>query len=181
MLAFLIVFLLELHRRVLAVLIDMEQDQDDREQVERLWALLLFSLENFQYDLKKVTAIQQLFPLTKQRAMVNTGATGEGTEVVVGLAATLHNPWVMNEAEQKHDLKNHILEIDAMLEEMLQKVNVPLWTVEPTQKAWAECTLREDDDLLEEMLEVEVVSQDGGSRCCSHSNCRLGCIFCMLN
>ncbi|XP_062852739.1 regulator of G-protein signaling 9-binding protein [Trichomycterus rosablanca] len=169
-----------LHRRLLTLLIEMDQDQEDREQVERLWALLLCALENFQQELKKVTAIQHLFPLNKQRAMVNTGASGGGTEVA-GRAATVQNPWVTTEAEQKPDLKDHVFVIDDMLREMLEKVNVPLWSVEPTHKAWAECTQQEEDDLLSEMLQVEVVSQDGGSRCCSHSNCRIGCIFCLLN
>lgn len=172
-----------LHRRLLELLVETEQGQDDREQVERLWVLLLSALENFQQELKRVTALQELFPVTLQKdrqALVNTGASGGGTEVA-GRVAMVQSPWVVTECKEKPDLKSHVLEIETMLQEMLQRVNVPLWSVEPTQKAWAEGAQEEDDDALEEMMQVEVVSQDGKSGCCSHSNCRLGCIFCLLN
>ncbi|KAG7326601.1 hypothetical protein KOW79_010002 [Hemibagrus wyckioides] len=172
-----------LHRRLLKLLVETEQSQDDREQVERLWVLLLSTLENFQQELRKVSALQELFPVTLQKdrhALVNTGASGGGTEVA-GRAAMVQNPWVVTECKEKPDLNGHVLEIETLLQEMLQRVNVPLWSVEPMQKAWAEGTQEEDDDILEEIMEVEVVSQDGKSGCCSHSNCRLRCIFCLLN
>lgn len=164
-------------------MVETEQGQDDREQVERLWVLLLSALENFQQELKRVTALQELFPVTLQKdrqALVNTGASGAGTEVA-GRAATVQSPWVVTECREKPDLKGHVLEIETLLQEMLQRVNVPLWSVKPMQKAWAEGTQSADDDVLEEMMEVEVVSQDGKSGCCSHFNCRLRCIFCLLN
>lgn len=164
-------------------MVETEQSQDDREQVERLWVLLLSTLENFQQELKRVSALQELFPvaLQKQRqALVNTGASGGGTEVA-GRAAMVQSPWVVPESKEKPDLKGHVLEIETLLQEMLQRVNVPLWSIEPMQKAWAEGTQEEDDDTLEEMMEVEVVSQNGKSGCCSHSTCRLRCIFCLLN
>lgn len=173
----------ELHRRLLELLVETEQGQDDRAQVERLWVLLLSTLEKFQQELKRVTALQELFPIALQKdrqALINTGASGGGTEVA-GRAAMVQSPWVVTECREKPDLKGHVLEIEILLQEMLQKVNVPLWSVEPMQKAWAEGTQEEEDDTLEEMMEVEVVSQDGKAGCCSHSNCKLGCIFCLLN
>lgn len=172
-----------LHRRLLELLVENEQGQDDREQIERLWVLLLSALENFQQELKRVSALQELFPIAlpkNRQALVNTGASGGGTEVA-GRAAMVQGPWVVTECAEKPDLKNHVLEIETLLQDMLQRVNVPLWSVEPVQKAWAEETQEEDDDTLEEIMEVEVVSQNGKSGCCSHSNCRLGCIFCLLN
>lgn len=174
-----------LHRRLLGLMVETEQGQDDREQVERLWVLLLLALENFQQDLKRVTALQELFPVALQKdrqALVNTGAFGAGTEVA-GRAATVQSPWVVTEHLEKPDLKGHVLEIETLLQEMLQRVNVPLWSVKPMQKAWAEGTQleEEEEEVLEEMMEVEVVSQDGKSGCCSHFNSRLRCIFCLLN
>lgn len=173
-----------LHRRLLELLVETEEGQNDRVQVERSWVLLLCALENFQHELKRVTALQELFPIAVQKdkhALVNTGASGGGTEVA-GRAAMVQSPWVVMECREKPDLKGHVLEIEALLQEMLQRVNVPLWSVEPMQKAWDEGTQEaDDDDTLEEMMEVEVVAQDGKSGCCSHSNCRLGCIFCLLN
>ncbi|KAK2857821.1 hypothetical protein Q7C36_005740 [Tachysurus vachellii] len=172
-----------LHQRLLELLVENEQGQDDRVQVERLWVLLLSNLENFQQQLKKVSALQELFPIALQKdrqALVNTGASGGGTEVA-GCAAVVQSPWVVMECNKNPDLNGHVLEIETLLQEMLQRVNVPLWSIEPMQKAWAEGTQEDDDDILEEMMEVEVVSQDGKSGCCSHSNCRLRCIFCLLN
>ncbi|XP_072539264.1 regulator of G-protein signaling 9-binding protein [Salminus brasiliensis] len=175
-----------LHRRLLALLVDTEQGQEDREQVERMWVLFLCGLENFQQDLRRVSTLQESFPLGQRkdrRALVNSGAAGGGSEVA-GRAATVQMPWVSTEGEQKPDLKSHVLEIDGLLQEMLQRVNVPLWSVEPTQNAWAEACrdIQEEDDTLEEIMEVEVVSQGSrASGCCNHSNCRLGCIFCLLN
>ncbi|TSM36103.1 Regulator of G-protein signaling 9-binding protein [Bagarius yarrelli] len=172
-----------LHQRLLELLVETEQGQDDREQVERLWVLLLSTLEKFQQELRKVSALQELFPVALQKdrqVLVNTGASGGGTEVA-GRAAMVQSPWVVMECKEKPDLYNHVLEIESLLQEMLQRVNVPLWSVEPMQNAWAEGTQEEDDDILEEMMQVEVVSQDGKSGCCSHTNCKLGCIFCLLN
>ncbi|KAF7711471.1 regulator of G-protein signaling 9-binding protein [Silurus meridionalis] len=172
-----------LQRRLLELLVETEQKQDDREQVERIWVLLLSALENFQQQLKRVIALQELFPIAVKKdrqALINTGASGGGTEVA-GRAAMVQSPWVVTECTEKPDLQGHVLEIETLLQEMLQKVNVPLWSVKPMQKAWAEGTQEEDDDILEEMMEVEVVAPDGKSSCCSHSKCRLRCIFCLLN
>ncbi|XP_030634676.1 regulator of G-protein signaling 9-binding protein [Chanos chanos] len=175
-----------LHKRLLALLVETEQCQEDREQVERLWVLFLSSMESFQQDLKKVHALQELFPLTirkDRRALVNTGVTAGGSEVAAR-AATVQTPWLTVEEEQCPALKTHMEQIDALLQEMLQRVNVPLWSVEPTHEAWGDGNEEalEDDETLEEMMEVEVVSQDNGtSGCCHHPNCRLGCILCLLN
>uniref|UniRef100_A0A3B1J1Y8 Zgc:109913 n=1 Tax=Astyanax mexicanus TaxID=7994 RepID=A0A3B1J1Y8_ASTMX len=174
-----------MHRRLLGLLAETEQVQEDREQVERMWVLFLCALENFQQNLRKVSVLQESFPLGQRRdrrALVNSGATGGGSEVA-GRAATVQMPWVTAEGEQKPDLKIHIQEIDELLQEMLQRVNIPLWSVESTQDAWAEvCKELQEEDTLDDLMEVEVVSQDGkASGCCSHSNCRLGCIFCLLN
>ncbi|XP_066519031.1 regulator of G-protein signaling 9-binding protein [Hoplias malabaricus] len=172
-----------LHQRLLALLVETEQGQEDREQVERMWVLLLCTLENFQQDLRRVSNIQEIFPLSQRkdrRALVNTGVAGGGSEIA-GRAATTQTPWVTTEGKQRPDLRGHVLEIDGLLQEMLQRVNIPLWSIEPTQNAWAE-NGQDDDDTLEEIMEVEAVSEvSRSSGCCNHSNCRLGCIFCLLN
>lgn len=149
-----------------------------------MWVLFLCSLENFQQDLRKVSGLQEIFPLSQRkdrRALVNSGVVGGGSEVA-GRAAAVQTPWVTTEGEERPDLKTHVLEIDSLLQEMLQSVNVPLWSVEPTQNAWAEGCIdgQDEDDTLDDIMEVEVVSQDNKG-CCSHSNCRLGCLFCLLN
>uniref|UniRef100_A0A673JBI0 Zgc:109913 n=1 Tax=Sinocyclocheilus rhinocerous TaxID=307959 RepID=A0A673JBI0_9TELE len=135
-----------LHRRLLSLLIEMEQGQEDKEQVERLWVIFLSSLENFQQDLKKVKVLQEIFPLTQRKdrqALVNTGYVG-GTSEVAARAAMVQTPWLSVEETASPDLKNHIVEIDVLLEEMFQRVNVPLWSVEPTQPSWLEGVSTQD-------------------------------------
>lgn len=155
--------------------------------MERLWVLLLSSLENFQQDLRKVRILQELFPLNQRKdrqALVNTGFAG-GTSDVAARAAMVQTPWLSVELTACPDLKSHVEEIDVLLEEMLQRVNVPLWSVEPTQEAWVEgCSdqdVGQEDESLEEMMEVEVVSQNTTSGCCHHQNCKVGCLLCLLS
>ncbi|TRY89631.1 hypothetical protein DNTS_021522 [Danionella cerebrum] len=177
-----------LHRRLITLLIEMEQGQEDKEQVERLWVIFLSSLENFQQDLKKVKVLQEVFPLTQRKdrqALVNAGFAG-GTSEVAARAAMVQTPWLTIEEKTNPDLKSHIAEIDVLLEEMLQRVNVPLWSVEPAQEAWIEgCSTldggQDEDESLEEMMEVEVVSHKKASGCCHHPNCRVGCLLCLLS
>ncbi|NP_001018364.1 regulator of G-protein signaling 9-binding protein [Danio rerio] len=177
-----------LHRRLLSLLMEIDQGQEDKEQVERLWVIFLSSLENFQQDLKKVKVLQEIFPLTQRKdrqALVITGLAG-GTSEVAARAAMVQTPWLSVEVTVSPDLKTHIEEIDVLLEEMLQRVNVPLWSVEPTQEAWVEGSStpgvgQEEDESLEEMMEVEVVSQNKTSGCCHHHNCKVGCLLCLLS
>ncbi|KAI7808110.1 putative regulator of G-protein signaling 9-binding protein, partial [Triplophysa rosa] len=174
-----------LHRRLLALLIELEQGQEDKEQVERLWVNFLSSLEHFQQDLRKVRILREFFPLTQRKdrqALVNTGFAG-GTSEVAARAAMVQTPWLSAEETLCPVLKSHVEEIDVLLEEMLQRVNVPLWSVEPTQEAWVEgCSNQDDDDeSLEETMEVEVVSQKNTSGCCHHQNCKVGCLLCLLS
>ncbi|XP_016312668.1 regulator of G-protein signaling 9-binding protein [Sinocyclocheilus anshuiensis] len=177
-----------LHRRLLSLLIEMEQGQEDKEQVERLWVIFLSSLENFQQDLKKVKILQEIFPLTQRKdrqALINAGYVG-GTSEVAARAAMVQTPWLSVEETASPDLKNHIVEIDVLLEEMFQRVNVPLWSVEPTQEAWVEGVSTQDggqaeDESLEDIMEVEVVSQKNTSGCCNHHNCKVGCLLCLLS
>ncbi|KAL2090902.1 hypothetical protein ACEWY4_013165 [Coilia grayii] len=173
-----------LHRRLITLLTEMEHGQEDREQVERLWVLFLSGLETFQKDLRKANSLQELFPLTQRRdrnTLIKTGSSG-GSEVAAR-AATVQTPWVSAGEERCPDLQTQISRLDALLQEMLQRVNVPVWTVESTQEAWVEAGKEEvdDDETLEDLMQVEVVSQDSTTTgCCHHSNCRLGCILCLL-
>jgi len=158
----------------------MEEGQEDKEQVERLWAIFLSSLENFQQDLKKVRPLQEMFPLTQRKdrqALVNTGYVG-GTSEVAARAAMVQTPWLSIEETERPDLKTHIKEIEVQLEEMFQRVNVPLWSIEPTEEADGG---QEEDESLEDMMEVEVVSQNNISGCCQHHNCKVGCLLCLLS
>lgn len=173
-----------LHRRLLTLLTDTEQGLEDREQVERLWVLFLSGLETFQKDLCKTSNLQELFPLTQRRdrcSLVKTGSSG-GSEVAAR-AATVQTPWVSVEEDRCPDLQIQISRMDSLLQEMLQRVNVPVWAVEATQEAWVEVGKEEqdDDETLEDLMQVEVVSQDSTSTgCCHHSNCRLSCLLCLL-
>lgn len=177
-------FPLGLHRRLLTLLTETEQGLEDKEQVERLWVLFLSGLEAFQRDLRKACTLQELFPLTQRRdrfSLVKTGYSG-GSEVAAR-AATVQTPWVSVEEDRCPDLQTQISRMDSLLQEMLQRVNVPVWTVEATQEAWVEVGKEEqdDDETLEDLMQVEVVSQDSTSTgCCHYSNCRLSCLLCLL-
>ena len=174
-----------LHKRLITLLTEMEQRQEDREQVERLWVLFLSSLETFQKDLQKTSSLQELFPLTQRRdrsTLIKTGYSG-GSEVAAR-AATVQTPWVSGEEERCPDLQKQISRMDSLLQEMLQTVNVPVWTVEATQEAWLEVGKEEhhDDETLEDLMQVEVISQDSTTTgCCHHLNCRLGCLLRLVN
>ncbi|XP_065135552.2 regulator of G-protein signaling 9-binding protein [Paramisgurnus dabryanus] len=177
-----------LHKKLLALLIELDQGQENKEQVERLWVLFLSNLENFQQNLRKVTKLQEIFPLTQRKdrqALINTGFAG-GTSEVAARVAMVQTPWLSVDDTTSLDLKSHVEEIDLLLEEMLQRVNVPLWSVEPTTKAWVEgCPAQDNgqDDVesLEEMMEVEVVPQNNTLCCCHHQNCKVGCLLCLLS
>lgn len=127
--------------------------------------------------------MREIFPLTQRKdrqALVNAGYAG-GTLEVAARAAKVQTPWLSVETASP-DLKNHIVEIDILLEEMLQRVNVPLWSVEPTQEAWVEgFSTQDEDESLEDIMEVEVVSQNNTPGCCNHHNCKVGCLLCLLS
>ncbi|KAG9353374.1 hypothetical protein JZ751_017953 [Albula glossodonta] len=185
-------------KRLTTLLTEGELGQEEREEVERVWVLFISGLEMFQQDLRKAAALQDLFPLTQRRdrrALLNTGCAGGGSGVAAR-AASVQTPWIRVEEEPGPDLRTHALQLDGMAQEMLQKVNVPFWSVEATQEAWPEDTEiePEDDDGEEEeeaaavaamgdALEVEVVSpeQDRGRGCCRNKRCRLGWVLCLLN
>ena len=60
------------------------------------------------------------------------------------------------------------------------QVSVPFWSVEATQQAWAEAAdLMEDS--VEDLMELEVVSNDNKMNSCCPSCCRLGCLLYLLN
>lgn len=52
------------------------------------------------------------------------------------------------------------------------------WSVEATQPPWAEAHggVDEPDDSLEELMEVEVVSNNKMAACCQPACCGLGCV-----
>ncbi|XP_061074835.1 regulator of G-protein signaling 9-binding protein [Conger conger] len=179
-----------LQRKLTALLTEGELAQDEREGLERLWVLLISGLERFQQDLCRAASLQDLFPLKAKRdrrALVNTGTAGGGSGVAAR-AASVQPPWIRAGEDPSPDLRGHVLQLDAMAQEMLQKVNVPFWTVESTQEAWAEEGDTEPDGEEEEeaggqALEVEVVptEQDKGHGCCRNHRCRLGWVLCLLN
>ncbi|XP_036386241.1 regulator of G-protein signaling 9-binding protein [Megalops cyprinoides] len=176
-----------LQKRLITLLLEGDLSQDEREEAERLWVLFMSVLEIFQEDLRKVVALQGFFPLSQRRdrrALVNAGCTGGGSGVAAR-AASVQPPWIRAEEEQSPDLRAHIAQLECMVHEMLQKVNVPFWSVEATQEAWVEgCEEEEKDDeeMAEEMLEVEVVppGQERVHGCC-HKGCRPGWVLCLLN
>ncbi|KAJ8358608.1 hypothetical protein SKAU_G00151330 [Synaphobranchus kaupii] len=180
-----------LHRKLVALLTEGELAQAEREEVERLWVLFISGLEMFQQDLRKATALQDLFPLTQKRdrrALLNTGSSGGGSGVAAR-AASVQAPWVRAGEAPSPDPRAHVLQLETMAQEMLQKVNVPFWSVEATQEAWAEEGETELDGGEEEeaatgeALEVEVVptEQDKGRGCCRNNRCRLGWVLCLMH
>lgn len=175
-----------LHRRLVALMAEVDRGHEDGEQVQRLWVLFLSGLETLLQNLHKANDLINLFPLSQRqdrRKLVNTGVS-DSVSGVAALAASVQMPWLTVQEEQRPDMKTHIVQIDTLLKEMLQKVSIPFWAVESTQEAWVEAGCQEDhhevDDTLEEMMEVE--SKDSKmSGCCHPQNCKLRCIFCLLN
>ncbi|KAL0977895.1 hypothetical protein UPYG_G00162910 [Umbra pygmaea] len=178
-----------LHKKLVPLLTrEMEHGPEEREQVERLWVLFLTGLEQLQQDLYKFSELIDRFPLrgrNDHHSLVKTGSSG-GVSGVIALAAAIQTSWLAVEGEQSPDLKMHITQIDSLIKEMLQKVSIPFWTVEATQEAWAEAAqssdaVQDQDESLEDMMEVDVVSQDAKmSGCCHPTNCKLGCMLCLF-
>ncbi|KAJ8401337.1 hypothetical protein AAFF_G00385680 [Aldrovandia affinis] len=181
-----------LQRRLTAQLTEGELPQEEREELERLWVLFISGLEIFQQDLRKAAALQHLFPLNQRRdrrGLLNTGCVGGGSGVAAR-AASVQTPWVRAEEEPSPELGAHVLQLDGMAQEMLQKVSVPFWSMEATQEAWPEDG--EDQPDGEEAaaaagaaLEVGAApEEDRGRGCCRNKRCRLGrvlCLLCVLN
>ncbi|XP_054473903.1 regulator of G-protein signaling 9-binding protein [Anoplopoma fimbria] len=172
-----------LSRRLIHLLSDCDSSPsvvEDRNASERLWVLFLSAIENFLFDLRKACDLIGHFPLTQRndrRSLVNTGCI-DGVVGVAAQVASVQVPWLALEEEPSPDLTNHIASLEAMLSEMQMRVPVAFWSVEATQPAWAEaCSeLEEQDDTLEDMMEVEVVSNNYKMPCCQPLCCGLGCV-----
>ncbi|XP_068578068.1 regulator of G-protein signaling 9-binding protein [Cebidichthys violaceus] len=171
-----------LSRRLMHLLSDCDSAPsgvEDRQASERLWVLFLSAVENFLFDLCKACDLIGQFPLTQRnnrRSLVNTGCI----DGVVGLAARvalIQVPWLTLEEVPSPDLTNHIAALEAMLSEMQMRVPVAFWSVEATQPAWAEACgdVEQPDDTLEDLMEVEVVSNNKMT-CCQPPCCGLGCV-----
>ncbi|XP_078105656.1 regulator of G-protein signaling 9-binding protein isoform X2 [Sander vitreus] len=153
---------------------------EDRQVSERLWVLFLSALEHFLFDLRKACDLIGRFPLRQRydrRSLVNTGCI-DGVVGVASRVALVQAPWLTLEEEPSPDLTNHIAGLEAMLSEMQLKVPVAFWAVEATQPAWAEAYGEPDEPevTLEELMEVEVVSNNKMAACCQPACCGLGCV-----
>lgn len=115
---------------------------------------------------------------------------------VVARVASAKVPWHTVEVSSSSSFPDHITLLEAMLAEMQLKVSnnpgpsilsdhlcfspqvpVPFWSVEATQPAWAEAAGEHEDpdDTLEDLMEVEVVSNK--TRPCFQSPCcGLSCV-----
>ncbi|XP_035806002.1 regulator of G-protein signaling 9-binding protein-like isoform X2 [Amphiprion ocellaris] len=173
-----------LSRRLLRLLSESDSAPsgvEDRQVSERLWVLFLSALDNFLSDLRKASDLIGQFPLTQRcdrRSLVNAGCI-DGVVGVAARVASVQVPWLTLEEESSPDLANHIAGLEALLSELQLRVPVAFWSVEATQPAWAEAhgVLDEPDDSLEDLMEVEVVSN--GNRmttCCPPACCGLGCV-----
>ncbi|XP_017296224.1 regulator of G-protein signaling 9-binding protein [Kryptolebias marmoratus] len=168
-----------LSRRLLSLLSDCNSAHPgvaNRQVSERLWVLFLSAVENFLSDLRKAKDLIGQFPLTQRsnrRSLVNTGCT-DGLVGVAARVALVQVPWLTLEAGPSLDLTNHIAGLEAMLSEMQLRVPVAFWSVEATQPAWAEAQseLHNPDDSLEDLMEVEVVSNNNNMSAC----CGLSCV-----
>uniref|UniRef100_A0A3Q3X5X2 Regulator of G protein signaling 9 binding protein n=1 Tax=Mola mola TaxID=94237 RepID=A0A3Q3X5X2_MOLML len=153
---------------------------EDRQVLERLWVLFLSGLENFLSDLRMACYLIGQFPLNQhydRHSLVNTGCT----DGMVGLAASVASTqasWLALEEEPSPDLISHIAGLEAMLTEMQLRVSVPFWSVEATQPAWAEAHSEAEDPehSLEDLMEVEVASDNRMAACFQPPCCGLGCI-----
>ncbi|XP_039972040.1 regulator of G-protein signaling 9-binding protein [Xiphias gladius] len=169
-----------LSRRLMRLLSDCDSTPsgvEDRRVSERLWVLFLSVLENFLSDLRRASDLIGQFPLTQcydRRSLVNTGCI-DGVVGVAARVALVQVPWLTLEEELSPDLTNHLAGLEAMLSEMQLRVPVAFWSVEATQPAWVEACggLDELDDSLEDLMEVEVVSNKMAA-CCQPLCCSLG-------
>ncbi|XP_066559013.1 regulator of G-protein signaling 9-binding protein [Amia ocellicauda] len=176
-----------LRRRLMAILTCSELGSEEREKAERLWVLFLSGIDFFLQELHKIAALQALFPLAQQRdhrALVSTGAVGRGVEVAAR-AATAQLPWAEGAGEEPPDLRVHIAQLEIMAQEMVQRVNVPIWSVEPMQEAWGEGSggelELEDRVTSEELLTVEELPQgEHRTGCCHARGCRWGGALCLV-
>ncbi|KAM6927878.1 regulator of G-protein signaling 9-binding protein [Xenentodon cancila] len=167
-----------LSRRLLRLLSECDSAPSgaaDRQVSERLWVVFLSAVENFLSDLRKASNLVGQFPLTQRsnrRLLVNTGCIDGGVGVAARVAL-VQVPWLTLEEEPSPDLTNHITGLEAMLSELQLRVPVAFWSVEPTQQAWAEAHGDDvdPDHTLEELMEVEAVSDSTMSTCCG-----LGCV-----
>ncbi|XP_040060177.1 regulator of G-protein signaling 9-binding protein [Gasterosteus aculeatus] len=170
-----------LSRRLMRLLSDCDSEPstaDDRRASERLWVLFLSAIENFLFDLHKACNLIGRFPLTQRsnrRSLVNAGCA-DGVVGVAARVASVQVPWLTLEEEICPDLTNHIAALETMLSEMQLRVPVAFWSVEATQPAWAEACgeFEQPDDTLEELMEVEVISNK--VPCCQPQCCGLGCV-----
>ncbi|XP_023652344.1 regulator of G-protein signaling 9-binding protein [Paramormyrops kingsleyae] len=174
-----------LQKRLTTMLTQGELLQEERAEAERLWVLFLSGLEIFQQDLQKVILLQELFPLKQprdRRSLVNTGGSGDGTGVT-GRVTMSQMPWpkTQDQGGPCPDLSTQISQLESMAQEMLRKVNVPFWSVEATQEAWADSvdTEQDDDEPVEEMsVENVAAGPQRLSGCCHYPGCR---VLCLLN
>ncbi|XP_051804239.1 regulator of G-protein signaling 9-binding protein [Acanthochromis polyacanthus] len=171
-----------LSRRLLCLLSDSAHSGvEDRQVSERLWVLFLSALENFLCDLRRASDLIGQFPLTRRcdrRSLVNAGCI-DGVVGVAARVASVQVPWLTLEEESSPDLANHIAGLEALLSELQLRVPVVFWSVEATQPAWAEArgVLDEPDESLEDLMEVEVVSNGNKmAACCPPACCGLGCV-----
>ncbi|XP_029006794.1 regulator of G-protein signaling 9-binding protein isoform X2 [Betta splendens] len=149
---------------------------DDQQLSERLWVLFLSAAENLLSDLWKASDLIGRFPLTQPKdrhALVSTGCI-DGPVGMAARVVLVQVPWVTLEEAPSPDLTSHITDLQTMLNEMQLKVPVAFWSVEATQPAWAEAheDLDQPEESLEELMEVEVVSENKTMSAC----CRLHCV-----
>ncbi|GLD68885.1 regulator of G-protein signaling 9-binding protein-like protein [Lates japonicus] len=119
--------------------------------------------------------------MDETRALAHRICSGcmDGVVGVAARVALVQVPWLTLEEELSPDLTNHIAGLESMLSEMQLRVPVAFWSVEATQPAWAEARggLDEPDDSLEDLMEVEVVSNNNKMAiCCQPPCCGLGCV-----
>lgn len=116
---------------------------EEQLELERLWVQLLSALELFQQDLRRAHHLSQLFPLQGRGPQpLRTGIAGRGG---AGAArswrrASRKGGRILG-AEQAGagpGLEERVAQVGAMLTEMETSLNIPVWTVEATEAAWAE-------------------------------------------
>ncbi|XP_056157921.1 regulator of G-protein signaling 9-binding protein [Lampris incognitus] len=172
-----------LARRLLCLLSECDSPlscPEERKHAERLWVLSMSALENFLLALQRANDLTEQFPLTQRynrRSLVNTGS-GDSVAGLSAHAASVQTPWLNLEEEPSPDIAAHIAGLDVMIKDMQLKVSIPFWSVEATQQPGAEASGSQTDpqaqeDNLEELMEVEVVSHDKMAACC-----HLGCMLC---
>ncbi|XP_019365807.1 PREDICTED: regulator of G-protein signaling 9-binding protein-like [Gavialis gangeticus] len=149
---------------------------EEQLELERLWVQLLSALELFQQDLCRAHHLSQLFPLQGHWPQpLRTGVAGRGGAGAVWSWRRVSRKGGRSRGTEQAgagpSLEERMAQVGVMLTEMETSLNIPVWTVEATEAAWAECgSTGEAEGTGSEMPGREIPGgTEAPSHCCTIS------------